>query len=97
MRFLDLYLSVIPDVVAAGWTDRGAVQKHGHGGRVLEGYLGILNAGTKFGEVGGEHIRPLLVSSHSCAHKTPGQSRLHLQRALFCQPVYVPPLLVLAD
>ncbi|OBZ80001.1 Testis-expressed sequence 10 protein [Grifola frondosa] len=49
VRFLDLFLEVIPSVVVEGWTQGSS----GHGQRVLEGYLGILNAGTTFGESGG--------------------------------------------
>jgi pre-rRNA-processing protein IPI1 len=45
IHFLDLFLEHIPDAVVEGWSDR-----HGsHGNRVLEGYLGILNTGMKFG------------------------------------------------
>ncbi|KAI0673507.1 hypothetical protein C8Q78DRAFT_968534 [Trametes maxima] len=49
VRFLDIFLEYIPDVVTEGWTQHGS---DGHGRRVLEGYLGILNAGTAFGEGG---------------------------------------------
>ena len=38
----------MPDTIVSGWTE-----KKTHGNRVLEGYLGILNAGTKFGETEG--------------------------------------------
>ncbi|PCH33787.1 hypothetical protein WOLCODRAFT_135324 [Wolfiporia cocos MD-104 SS10] len=48
IRFLDLFLDVIPDIVSEGWAQGGGA----HGRRVLEGYLGILNAGTTFGEGG---------------------------------------------
>ncbi|KAI0062344.1 hypothetical protein BV25DRAFT_1856310, partial [Artomyces pyxidatus] len=48
VRFLNLFLDLIPEVVVGGWRDG----KGGHGRRVLEGYLGILNAGTKFGDDG---------------------------------------------
>ncbi|KAG5735244.1 Testis-expressed sequence 10 like protein [Termitomyces sp. T112] len=47
IRFLDLFLEHIPRAVTVGW------DFNGHGSRVLEGYLGILNAGTKFGEADG--------------------------------------------
>lgn len=40
---------MFPDVVVDGWKDG----KGGHGRRILEGYLSILSAGTKFGEDGG--------------------------------------------
>ncbi|KAH7911965.1 hypothetical protein BJ138DRAFT_1005493 [Hygrophoropsis aurantiaca] len=44
IRFLDLFLEIVPDTVVEGWMDGT-----GHGKRVLEGYIGVLNAGTKFG------------------------------------------------
>ncbi|KZT72744.1 hypothetical protein DAEQUDRAFT_543688 [Daedalea quercina L-15889] len=46
IRFLDLFLEHIPDIVTEGW----AQGTGSHGRRVLEGYLGVLNAGTTFGE-----------------------------------------------
>ena len=39
----------MPETLVSGWTEGS-----GHGNRVLEGYLGILNAGTKFSETEGE-------------------------------------------
>ena len=49
IRFLDLFLDVVPDAVISSWMEGSA-----HGNRVLGGYLGILNAGIKFGETDGE-------------------------------------------
>ncbi|KAL7285185.1 hypothetical protein ACG7TL_000278 [Trametes sanguinea] len=49
VRFLDIFLEHIPDVVTEGWTQHASGS---HGRRVLEGYLGILSAGTSFGEGG---------------------------------------------
>ncbi|EIW64399.1 uncharacterized protein TRAVEDRAFT_68214 [Trametes versicolor FP-101664 SS1] len=49
VRFLDIFLEYIPEVVTEGWTQQGGTS---HGRRALEGYLGILNAGTTFGEGG---------------------------------------------
>ncbi|KAI0756631.1 hypothetical protein C8Q80DRAFT_1093119 [Daedaleopsis nitida] len=49
VRFLDVYLEYIPAVVTEGWMQIGGTA---HGRRVLEGYLGILSAGTTFGEGG---------------------------------------------
>ena len=49
IRFLDLCLEVVPEVVVEGW----ALGANGHGRRVLEGYLGVLNAGTAYNESGG--------------------------------------------
>ena len=57
VRFLNVYLEYIPDVVIEGWNSPGSVS---HGRRVLEGYLGILNAGTIFGEGGGAQKFPVL-------------------------------------
>ena len=42
----------MPEAVTAGWSEN----KEGHGARVLEGYLGILNAGTKYGETDGKTV-----------------------------------------
>jgi hypothetical protein len=50
IRFLDLLLDAVPESVVCGWNESGL----GHGKRVLEGYLGILSAGIKFG--GGEGL-----------------------------------------
>ncbi|KAJ7038093.1 hypothetical protein C8F04DRAFT_1326018 [Mycena alexandri] len=49
IRFLNLYLEYIPAAAVAGWNQSG----NENGSRVLEGYLGILSAGTKFGETDG--------------------------------------------
>ncbi|KAJ7619125.1 hypothetical protein DFH06DRAFT_1235406 [Mycena polygramma] len=49
IRFLNIYLEYIPAAVVAGWNQSGTE----NGSRVLEGYLGILSAGTKFGETDG--------------------------------------------
>jgi pre-rRNA-processing protein IPI1 len=48
VRFLDVFLEHIPETVISGWDS-----VDGHGNRVLRGYLGLLSAGTKFGDVGG--------------------------------------------
>ncbi|PSS37555.1 hypothetical protein PHLCEN_2v571 [Hermanssonia centrifuga] len=48
IRFIDLFLEFIPDLVVEGWSQASG----GHGKRVLEGYLGILSAGTAYGEDG---------------------------------------------
>ncbi|KAG0708942.1 hypothetical protein DFH29DRAFT_889805 [Suillus ampliporus] len=45
VRFLDLFLELVPESVVGGWIEGNP----GHGRRVLEGYLGILSAGTKYG------------------------------------------------
>jgi pre-rRNA-processing protein IPI1 len=50
VRFLDLFLELVPENVVDNWIQGNP----GHGKRVLEGYLGILNAGTKYGDTEGE-------------------------------------------
>jgi hypothetical protein len=57
IRFLDLYLDVLPSVVVAGWEEDGDT----HGSRVLDGYLSILNAGTKFGGNEGRFLRQIVI------------------------------------
>ena len=52
IRFLDLLLDAVPESVVCGWSEPGL----GHGKCALEGYLGILSAGTKFG--GAEGLLP---------------------------------------
>ena len=49
IRFLDIFLEVIPETLGSRWTEG-----NGHGNRILVGYLGILNAGTNFSESDGE-------------------------------------------
>ncbi|TEB34941.1 hypothetical protein FA13DRAFT_1660099 [Coprinellus micaceus] len=43
VKSLDIFLESIPETVVSG------ISTKGHGSRVLDGYLGILNAGTKYG------------------------------------------------
>lgn len=50
VRFLDLFLELVPESLVDGWIQGNP----GHGKRVLEGYLGILSAGTKYGDTEGE-------------------------------------------
>jgi pre-rRNA-processing protein IPI1 len=50
VRFLDLFLELVPENVVDNWIQGNP----GHGKRVLEGYLGILNAGTKYGDTEGK-------------------------------------------
>jgi pre-rRNA-processing protein IPI1 len=56
VRLLDLYLETFPDLVICGWRDG----KNGHGRRVLDGYLSILNVSTKLGEEGDLSFTPAL-------------------------------------
>ncbi|KIK28472.1 hypothetical protein PISMIDRAFT_90735 [Pisolithus microcarpus 441] len=46
VRYLDLFLGVLPEYVVMGWNESGP----GLGRRILDGYLGLLNVSTKFGE-----------------------------------------------
>ncbi|KAF9481355.1 hypothetical protein BDN70DRAFT_876306 [Pholiota conissans] len=73
IRFLDILLDCIPDSVVAGWCEAN----EGHGSRVLGGYLGILNAGTKYGELNG----PLNATSTASVVLTPA-SKLIVLRSL---------------
>lgn len=52
VRFLDLFLELIPEALVSSWTEGS-----GHGNRILEGYLGILNAGTKYNDADGQPFR----------------------------------------
>ncbi|EMD42224.1 hypothetical protein CERSUDRAFT_110758 [Gelatoporia subvermispora B] len=75
IRFLDLFLEYIPGVVVEGWTHGVS----GHGRRVLKGYLGILNAGTIFGE--GGDTGPVRATSTASVVLSPG-SKLIVLRSL---------------
>lgn len=63
IRFLDLLLDAVPECVVCGWNESGP----GHGKRTLEGYLGILSAGTKFGGAEGLLLRPDNILIHLIA------------------------------
>lgn len=52
MRFLALFLDHIPGPLVEGW-DSAAPS---HGKHILEGYLGNLSAGTKYGGGEGESL-----------------------------------------
>lgn len=73
VRFLDIFLEYVPQLVISGWREGGK----GNGSRVLEGYLGILNAGTRFGETDG----PLKATSTASVVLTPA-SKLVVLRSL---------------
>ncbi|KAG8219873.1 hypothetical protein J3R82DRAFT_852 [Butyriboletus roseoflavus] len=73
VRFLDLLLDAVPESVVCGWNESGL----GHGKRALEGYLGILSAGTKFDGAGGlsKRIDNILVCLIvSCPRPDPAQA-----------------------
>ena len=46
IRFLDVLLERIPDAVTSGWDG----SENTHGSRVLSGYMGLLSAGTSYGD-----------------------------------------------
>ena len=60
VRFLDLLLDAVPESVVCGWNESSL----GHGKRALEGYLGILSAGTKFD--GAEGLLKRIDNIHVC-------------------------------
>ncbi|KAF5377588.1 hypothetical protein D9615_005333 [Tricholomella constricta] len=70
IRFLDLFLEHIPQAVITGWNE----DNNGHGTRILEGYLGVLNAGTKFGETDG----PMKATSTASVVLTPASKLIVL-------------------
>ncbi|KAF9270293.1 hypothetical protein L218DRAFT_992927 [Marasmius fiardii PR-910] len=47
VRFLNLLLDCIPETVVSGWDTK----INSHGGRIMAGYLGILNAGTIYNDI----------------------------------------------
>ncbi|KAF8912738.1 hypothetical protein CPB84DRAFT_1670522 [Gymnopilus junonius] len=82
VRLLDILLDCIPESTVDGWGET----THRHGSRVLEGYLGILNAGTRYGESEG----PLRATSTASVVLTPASKLVvlrslstFLQKALF--------------
>jgi len=46
IRFLDVFFERIPDAITSGWDG----SENTHGSRVLSGYMGLLSAGTSFGD-----------------------------------------------
>ncbi|KAF8898661.1 hypothetical protein BD779DRAFT_1666462 [Infundibulicybe gibba] len=71
IRLLDVLLECIPHAVVAGWSEENT----GHGSRVLEGYLGVLSAGTKFGETDG----PMRATSIASVVLTPASKLIVLK------------------
>lgn len=63
VRFLDLLLDAVPESVVCGWNESGL----GHGKRILEGYLGLLSAGIKFGGAEGLSTRIVNILLHLIA------------------------------
>jgi pre-rRNA-processing protein IPI1 len=59
VRFIDLFLDFMPQIVVQGWEEPGNT----NGKRVLDGYLGFLSAGSKFGEAGGRSFPIIFIAS----------------------------------
>ena len=74
VKFLDIFLEGIPQAVVGG------IDSKGHGSRVLDAYLGILNAGTKFG--GSEGWLLVELSFLDSAKHLQGQQQLLQLQAL---------------
>jgi hypothetical protein len=62
VRFLDIYLEYFPDTLVEGWKDGG----HTHGGRILEGYLGLLNTSLTSANCEGTTILHIMVHFNHC-------------------------------
>ncbi|KAJ3511187.1 hypothetical protein NLJ89_g4242 [Agrocybe chaxingu] len=77
IRFLDILLDCIPEMLTSGWSETSET----HGSRVLGGYLGILNAGTKYGETEGDIHGPVKATSTASVVLTPA-SKLVVLRSL---------------
>ncbi|KAJ7630987.1 hypothetical protein FB45DRAFT_917132 [Roridomyces roridus] len=73
IRFLNLLLEYLPAATVSGWNQSGSE----NGSRVLEGYLGILSAGTRFGDAEG----PMKATSTASVVLTPA-SKLVVLRSL---------------
>lgn len=81
IRILDILLGCVPESVTAGWNDRN----ERHGSRVLSGYLGILSAGTKYGDGDGGEFSKKSVQGSCCLHRL----QLLRQPASSCHLQYV--------
>ncbi|KAI6162256.1 hypothetical protein EDD17DRAFT_598024 [Pisolithus thermaeus] len=75
VRYLDLFLGVLPNYVVMGWSEN----ESGLGRRILDGYLGFLNVSTKFGQKASDD-RTSAVSAGSVTLSA--QSRLVVLRSL---------------
>ncbi|KAJ6503434.1 hypothetical protein C8R47DRAFT_1250354 [Mycena vitilis] len=78
IRFLNIYLEYIPAAVVAGWNQNGTE----NGSRVLEGYLGILSAGTKFGETDGKLFIDALYATSTASVVLTASSKLVVLQSL---------------
>ncbi|KAJ4486240.1 hypothetical protein J3R30DRAFT_3445394 [Lentinula aciculospora] len=52
VRFLNIFLGYFPEIIISGWD----TSINSHGNRVLEGYLGVLSAGTITGDAEGPPV-----------------------------------------
>lgn len=55
VRLLNLFIGTLPEYVVMGWNESGS----GLGRRILDGYLGLLNISTKFGQNASDDRTPV--------------------------------------
>jgi hypothetical protein len=78
VRFLSIFLECIPEPLVEGWNTTGS----SHGKRILEGFLGNLNAGTKFGGPEGKSFRNFYLTVLITGSRFP-DGNINLQRISF--------------
>jgi pre-rRNA-processing protein IPI1 len=83
VRFLDVYLEHFPDLLVDGWKDGG----HTHGGRILEGYLGLLNTSLMFGDPEGTD-KLSIISHFNQRKRRAAKSNVNADRQLVSHGVY---------
>ncbi|KAJ3868716.1 hypothetical protein EV359DRAFT_31693 [Lentinula novae-zelandiae] len=71
IRFLNIFLEYFPEVIVRGWD----TANNSNGSRVLEGYLGVLSAGTITGDAEG----PPVATSTASVMLTPASKLVVLQ------------------
>ncbi|KAE9411033.1 hypothetical protein BT96DRAFT_983687 [Gymnopus androsaceus JB14] len=71
VRFLNIFLEYFPEIIVSGWNSA----YNSHGSRVLEGYLGVLSAGT----ITGNDEGPPVATSTASVMLTPGSKLVVLQ------------------
>ncbi|KAF9069120.1 hypothetical protein BDP27DRAFT_1294272 [Rhodocollybia butyracea] len=71
VRFLNIFLEYFPEIIVSGWD----TANNSHGSRVLEGYLGVLSAGT----ITGDDEGPPVATSTASVMLTPASKLVVLQ------------------
>ena len=86
IRLLDLFLEFIPEEVVDGLTvPNGARGESGHGKKILDGYLGLLNIGTKFSENEGNGAAgPSSGQSLTLVTLSPAVCPVHVEASFSC-------------